>query len=281
MNKLDFGIKAGWPGSTETFEWMQNMILQAQQGGQLGGRYFVINGCVESAGNISDGLVCIDGEILPFVGGPAQPKVIVVDTVTNREFFGGALNPYYHDRVATFGSGAGEVLWTDFKRNNPDNGVLARLDKVEKMLKPLMGYDVGGVTQYGSWLFWGRPASEIPEGWEAVPDVDWKGKVPVVMDAGDVDFNVVGKVGGEKKHTLTVNEMPSHGHKVYGDAATSGGGQPYGLNRNDVGITGAQRSATYIQSNTIGTKYIEESGGNQSHNNLQPYKVVMFIRFVG
>lgn len=261
MNKLDFSIKAGWPASTETWEYLQNMIAQVQNGALLGGKNFIVSGCVESAGNATDGIICVNGEVLPFVGGPVQPKVIVADETVSRAFFGGAVNAYYHNRVATFGSGTGEVLWTDFKRNNPDNGVLARLDKVEKMLKPLLGYDVGGVTQYGSWLFWGRPAGEIPAGWEAVPDADWKGRVPVVMDAGDVDFDTVGKNGGEKNHILTVAEMPSHTHTQTGVNSANSGTSGTGAN-NGVSNTGS-------------------SGGGQAHNNLQPYKVVMFIRFIG
>lgn len=264
MNVLDFSILPGWPGSTETWQFLQNMILQAQNASLLGGKNFIISGCIESAGNATDGIICVDGEILPFVGGPVQPKVIVADTPVGREFFGGAVNPYYHNRVATFGSGTGEVLWTDFKRNNPDNGVLARLDKMEKMLTPLMGYDDPanpGTTVYGSWLFWGRIAAEIPAGWEAVPDADWKGKVPVVMDSTDVDFDTVGKVGGEKKHQLTIAEMPSHTHTQTGVVAANSGTSGIGANN--------------------GTSNTGSTGNDAPHNNLQPYKVVMFIRFVG
>lgn len=270
MNKLDFNIKPGWPGSTETWEYLQNMILQAQGTSLLGGRNLILSGCIESVGNATDGIVCIDGEIFPFIGGPVQPTIIIVDAEVSREFFGGAINPYYHNRTATFGTGAGSVAWTDFKRNNPDNGVLARLDKVEKMLKPLMSYDVAGVPTYGSWLFWGRPASEIPSGWEAVPDADWKGRVPVVMDTADADFDTVGKVGGEKKHTLSIGEIPAHTHTV---KPPSSEGTP-GFGKSTTGNDPEEN--TGINAFNSGS-----TGGGGSHNNLQPFKVVMFIRFAG
>lgn len=281
MNKLDFNILAGWPGSTETFQFLQNMILQAQSCSLIGGKNFILSGCTESMGNVANGIVCINGEILPFVGGPMQPNVIISDDVVSREFFGGASNPYYHFRAATFGTGTEVFVWEEFRRNDPDNGVLARLDRVEKMLRPLMGYTVGETTQYGSWLFWGRPASEIPPGWEPVPDEDWKGRVPVVLNTGEAEFNTVGKVGGLKTHKLTISEMPIHGHRVRGDNAGDSGGIPFSLNKNGVALTGASRSNGYLLKNGDGNNLVEVAGGDAAHNNLQPYKVVMFIRFIG
>lgn len=38
------------------------------------------------------------------------------------------------------------------------------------------------------------------------------GKAIVGVDESDTSFDVVNKTGGEKTHTLTVNEMPSHTH---------------------------------------------------------------------
>lgn len=46
----------------------------------------------------------------------------------------------------------------------------------------------------GTWVAWGS------------------GRVPVGVDTTDSDFNTVEAVGGEKTHTLTVEEMPTHTH---------------------------------------------------------------------
>lgn len=92
------------------------------------------------------------------------------------------------------------------------------------------------------------------------------GRVAVGIDSSDSDFNVIGETGGEKEHTLTTNEMPSHGHDIYVDKNTGVTGQSsmYPLN--------------YIQSpsNYIDKNVCSKSGGGQSHNNLQPYEVVAF-----
>lgn len=92
------------------------------------------------------------------------------------------------------------------------------------------------------------------------------GRVAVGIDSSDSDFNVIGETGGEKEHTLTTNEMPSHGHDIYVDKNTGVTGQSsmYPLN--------------YIQSpsNYIDKNVCSKSGGGQAHNNLQPYQVVAF-----
>ena len=94
-----------------------------------------------------------------------------------------------------------------------------------------------------------------------------KGKVCLGLDEDDTNMNTIGKAGGEKEHTLTINEMPSHTHTL--NNATL-------LNRNISGTGGAQGSTT-VQGATVTAN---NSGGGQAHNNLQPYEVVgyMWIR---
>ena len=87
-----------------------------------------------------------------------------------------------------------------------------------------------------------------------------KGRVPIGKYDNDYDFDVLGKTGGEKEHTLTINEMPNHNHKIGVDNNTFGAGS-YPNNRALEG-TGLTTSST---------------GGGQAHNNLQPYIVLNYI----
>lgn len=96
-----------------------------------------------------------------------------------------------------------------------------------------------------------------------------KGRVCVGLDENDTAFDTIGETGGEKTHQLTVNEMPSHNHDINGDAGNwSGAGTLSGW------------GATSIQGDNFGRTTLSFTGGNQPHNNLQPYKVVgyMWIR---
>lgn len=92
-----------------------------------------------------------------------------------------------------------------------------------------------------------------------------KGKFLVGVNEDETEFDTVDKTGGEKSHTLTVNEIPSHGHSYavniqHGDGATT-------------------TSESLTSGLTVGgrrryTDHTYGSGGGASHNNLPPYYAV-------
>lgn len=89
-----------------------------------------------------------------------------------------------------------------------------------------------------------------------------KGKVAIGKNESDNDFNILGKSGGEKSHKLTIQELPYHNHKT----PMEGGNET-----ND--------KLTYGDYGTDSRYYVNTSytGGDQAHNNLQPYIVCNFI----
>lgn len=104
-----------------------------------------------------------------------------------------------------------------------------------------------------------------------------KGKVAVGQDTGDTAFDTLGETGGEKTHTLTIDEMPSHNHSI-----TNPSNAPNAVFHSSVGTNhwfnvqgsgdGAHPDAFQYANPTIANK-----GGGGAHNNLQPYIVLNYI----
>lgn len=92
-----------------------------------------------------------------------------------------------------------------------------------------------------------------------------KGRVAVGKDTSQTEFDVLGETGGEKTHTLTIQEIPSHNHAI--------------LNANNSGWDSGWNYCPNIGDTNKGYQNMgtESSGGGQSHNILQPYIVVNFI----
>ena len=113
--------------------------------------------------------------------------------------------------------------------------------------------------------------------WEA-----WgSGRVPVGVDASDMDFSTVEKTGGKKTVKLSIDEMPSHNHqstetKLINVGAEDAGGT---IIRTLAGV--AYNAGAKTEKYLLGTKKIADGvtaeygvpseGGGSSHNNLQPY----------
>lgn len=128
----------------------------------------------------------------------------------------------------------------------------------------------------GTWVAWGA------------------GRVPVGIDTSDIDFQTVEKKGGEKSHVLTNSEMPSHNHSkqiVFANGIKYDNVDP---NMGMVGKTGVKQTIEYETKITSTTNIqkenasvsssgsqtgnnienyvgVQSDGGDQGHNNLQPY----------
>lgn len=117
----------------------------------------------------------------------------------------------------------------------------------------------------GTWTQWGQ------------------GRVPVgVADSGT--FNSVEATGGEEKHQLTVPEMPLHEHtgtRYSGELGYSTGGALLETTQTTYTAQFSTETATVKYAKSGGGAPIYEKvvsvaqgttiGGNQLHNNLQPY----------
>lgn len=92
----------------------------------------------------------------------------------------------------------------------------------------------------GTWAAWGA------------------GRVPVGVDTSQAEFDTVEETGGEKTHILTAGEMPRHRH--YNGVRWNTQPGAYYL----YGSNGQGDGAAYDNESGF-------TGGDQPHNNLQPY----------
>lgn len=107
--------------------------------------------------------------------------------------------------------------------------------------------------------------------WESIA----KGRTLVGVDESQSEFNIVKKEGGEKTHKLSIAEMPNHTHDIYQDNGSGRKDIPvYGQysDLNNVGFMNFRYTCNYeYTQGGQGKFYNTDNGGNQSHNNLQPY----------
>lgn len=83
----------------------------------------------------------------------------------------------------------------------------------------------------------------------------------------------LGSRGGAETHTLSLGEMPQHGHarRASADAAASATVPGNALASYDGGYATSGTSDVTLPAGTVGN-----AGGNAAHNNMQPYLTVGF-----
>lgn len=103
----------------------------------------------------------------------------------------------------------------------------------------------------------------------AVPDL--RGRVPVHQGNGFI----LAQTGGAEEVTLTVSQIPSHGHPVLASTSSAGGGSPANA------VLGQTDSITPYRAGSANVAMlpgvVSSVGGSQPHGNFQPYLCINFI----
>ena len=118
MNKINFNQTGGFPLSTNILEAMQSAYAIFNQLGSLAGNKAIISGCEQLGNTVADGVIFLNGEILPFKGGTIGTSVIIKEESESRVFEDGATKPVIFKKYVTFGSSLPEktFVWAEFKR---------------------------------------------------------------------------------------------------------------------------------------------------------------------
>lgn len=287
MNIIHCNQAGGFPLTTETLNFLQNTykIFNAISG--LTGDLAIVSGCQQVGNTISDGVVAIEGELYPFEGTTIGATVFIKETPIAQTFEDGSSKNVYIQKVATFGNSTRTYPWAAFKRilNNQqieqqtlsdDNSILKRLEKLEERVRK--------TVPIGLVAIWDRPAFEIPEGW--VEHTEMQGVVPVGHKADDTLFSRLGTEVGGKTEQIQLRHLPNL--KLNLENQNGDGFEIIGTNIRNITdwhrVGGQWDMGSHIPQWGREKGYQLKAllnGGEQPINNVQPSRIVKFIRFVG
>lgn len=254
MRHLDTMQEGGYPFDDVSIEFLQQMhndrdsFLHAVFGDSK-----ILKGIVLNVQNntYSDGLIAVDGKLYHFVGGAPNTKISKQKIETTRQYEDGNQKKAFVNEFYEFGENGTDVI---------DFSTLKRWYQNQPISKEIK-YVGASVTN-----------ETLPEGWFIADGSngtdDLRSKFLVGFDTRDLDYNVVGKTGGSKKHQLTENEMPSHKHGME-DGAGGDDGSGRVVAGSDYGIQ------------DLSLAFTKEVGGNMPHENRPPYYVMVIIQFIG
>ena len=282
MNTINTEHNAGYPFDVAFLAFMQNSYRLFNSLGSMAGNKAIISGCEQVGNTISAGTVYINGELFPFEGGAKDDTVWIKEDTTQATFQDGFSRTLETVRTVVFGRSTPDKTfrWEDFKHitnlqdlgeNKTDNTETKKLlERIEKLEKQKQAVPIGLVA------IWGKPENEIPEGWhEYVP---LRGVMPIghdpeyrrdENDAEDYRLNALKHRSGKRSHKLTIEEMPSHNHNI--DKL------PTQFKDTDRGVG----HYSEFSLDDITSRTSSATGGDQPHNNMPPYRVVQFIKYVG
>jgi len=247
MDQVDFLKYPKFPLSSETLVFMQDMALLAAKAAGIGGDNYILSGCATTGGNVSDGIVVIGGEPMPFVGGTQTAYVIVKETSRTVTADGQVYADIYTTRKARFGTGSGQVAWALFGRIS----IPAIIESIASVIPAGLISMWSGTVAPTGW--------HLCDGTDGTPDL--RGRFVVGQDLADVDFVTMGQTGGAKDVALTVAQMPAHTHS-YNDRI---------LDANPSGTTGYAKPGSVLAATTGST------GNGDTPENLPPYYVLAYI----
>lgn len=133
----------------------------------------------------------------------------------------------------------------------PDGWLLCDGSNVSRKSYPLLFAAIG--TAYGA----GDGSTTF-----GLPDL--RGRVPVGVSSS----HALASKGGEETHKLTVSEMPSHKHST-------------NISMLNYGSTDYETHTSNWSSKWQGLFSTNEEGGDQPHNNMQPYLTVSYVISTG
>jgi microcystin-dependent protein len=298
MNNINFLAKPNFPFASETPDLMQQMIALAAKTAFIAGENYILTGCTDDgAGNVSDGVVVIAGELLPLEGGQVRQYIVVQQNSDNLSAFGESYPDAQTHRKAIFAD-AGTLAWANFSRVVTNSELKAMIQNFESEPPGFVKMWAGppDTLETGHYMIcMGQllnrtdypelaVALGVPDGQTAFNIPDLRGKFVVGYNANVADYDQTGKTGGLEKVALAVTEMPKHRH-VYTDRYLATGkfssvedGFPaeHGEEDDDANGSGTGVGKTYYTTAAGGTDSLALNYAG-SHENRPPYYTLVYV----
>ena len=114
MNKINPLANAQFPASSNTWDFINEMILLVAKIASLGGQNYILSGCVDAGNAVGSGIIVMGGDLIVFQGGAKTQYIIIEETNSDVIAGGVTYNSIYTTRIARFGGGVGQVEWATF-----------------------------------------------------------------------------------------------------------------------------------------------------------------------
>lgn len=293
MDKINFIAKDDFPVSTDTLNRLQEATSMVANMALLGGTNYILSGCAVAGSKAAPGVIVLNGEILPFIGGDINSHISIQETKITLDAFDEKYPEAYINRVAVF-SDDGVYKWDDLKQVLTNLQLQQRFDSIKG--------DIPGITKG-----WAGFEAKIPQDYmfcdgRALLIADYPelyenigvlhggdgvtyfnlpksgGRVAVGYDASKEAYNKIGTTGGSETETLTEQQIPEHDHvrsALFNKLSAKAGdidtqSSPGSIDPNNAQAeynVGSMNEARWVEAT------IKKVGGNQPHNNMQPYYV--------
>lgn len=249
---------------------------------------YILHGCVNSGAgnnfNISAGAVFVGGEVYQVDAATftASSPNVAVGVITTTFFSGANADPVtFTDNTPR---SVHEIRKIVFQEGLSGSGAFNFSDAVDLRYKPqgCIGqiimwrppfgnsnnfFDSTGLGNHPYTLGWA-----ITNG-ENLTD-NFSGRVPVAYAFNDPDFGIIGQASGAKTHTLTSAQQGTFTVAVFGDDGD--GDVDTRISVEKIRFNGVEVPRNV--SNWGSDVTVSLSTASQAHNNLQPYRVVLFIQ---
>lgn len=274
MNRINYTRSGGLPVDQEGLDFMQQAYTTAIAAIAKGyGNKAIVTGMEVGGSSVASGWLVYNGELIKFNASTIANYVKISESSISVLFEDGLNKAVYYEKTAVCD------VTGDFQ--------FSELVRIEPFTKPLKTkYDnvwlsgdikmIYCTNEYRDIYFDLSGLGRLERlGWKICnglnDTIDFGGRVPVGFDGNtidpnnnvwDVDYNTIGSTGGEKKHQLSIGELPEFDLPIpQGDSFTGPGGTRVG-----------RGSANPNNSSTL------KIGGNEPHENRQPFVTVLFIQ---